>query len=141
MSRRQFYAPNSKQNVLKGRQAAICQRAIEAAALHGGLINGIHLAGILGVSPRGLRQTLFAIDELRMLFTLEIREGNQHEGQNWYRLNLKAAPKQAKPPKLICIKTPPPPRLTGSEIRRLSLAKPIDDDDNCAPVTKPIRVR
>jgi len=102
MARRGFYAPNSKPSKLDGWRKDMVMRAVGAVALHGGTMAGRHLGGILGLSPRGLRNILIRPGSP---FAVEIRMGERNRGEAWYKLDQSRLP---APP------APPPLRLTAN---------------------------
>ncbi len=116
MARRPFYAPNAETALLERWRSDGRIRAVGALTCHGGLMSGKHLAGVLGISPRGLRQFLVKDD----VITVEIHEGNKGSGETWYRLNMRALPPPTEAPPLR-IAAPKRP-MTGPRPR------------NCGPV-------
>ncbi len=117
-ARKAFYTPNGRDAVLDRWRSDGRIRAIGAITLSGGIISGIRLAAVIGVSPRGLRQLLRS----DTVFVPEIRGNDEGRGETWYRLNLEALPEVLPPPPLMATL-----RLTHSKRR------------NCDPVGKPLK--
>jgi hypothetical protein len=97
VTRKHFHAPNSRANVIANWRNEGRLRAIGSLTYYGGIISGKHLAAIIGVSPRGLRQMLRG----DKIFMPEIRESEDGRGETWYRLNVAALPTPQPPPRLI----------------------------------------
>lgn len=109
--RRVFYTPKSKENVDRQWQAEITQRAMGALTLSGGAMRGVHLAAVLGISPRGLRPALSEV-LAKGLILADIRDGAgpHSRGEAWYRMNYAALPPPPEVPRLR-IKAPESERV------------------------------
>lgn len=82
MSARAFYAPNGLDETLDRWRRDGRMRAIGAIAWRGGSISGKELAGILGVSPRALRNLLIRDGH----FLVEYRAHPGLKDEAWYRM-------------------------------------------------------
>lgn len=97
------YAPNALDAVQDRWRNDGRIKALGALTYHGGIMRAKHLASVLGLAPRGLRQFLLRDD----LIAIEMHEGPTGRGEPWYRLNLSALP---PPPEVPPLRLTPPSR-------------------------------
>lgn len=97
MKRKQFHTPKSRAATLQHWRSDEIMRAIGAVTLNGGAISGKALSAYLGVSPRGLRQMLVRKGSP---FAVEIRVGENHKDEAWYKLDPQALPAPKVLPRL-----------------------------------------
>ncbi len=86
-----FYAPNSKEEVLERWRKEGRMKAFGAITYRGGVISGKELAAVLGVSPRALRNLLIRDGH----FLVEYRAHAGSKDEAWYRIK----PESIEPPK------------------------------------------
>ena len=127
MSRRPFYSPNAEKALLERWRADGRIRAVGALTCAGGAMSGKHLAGVLGMSPRGLRQFLVK-DDLIVVEIREVQTDKGPRGETWYRLNMRALPPPPEAPPLR-IEAPPKRAIRGPR------------GGNCGPVAGPGQLR
>lgn len=91
----EFYAPNSKAEVLSRWRRDERLLALGAIAHRGGTISGKELAAVLGVSPRALRKLLV---ESGVYFMVEYRAYPGKKDEAWYRMRPESAEKPKELP-------------------------------------------
>ncbi len=92
-----FYDPNAKPKVIQRWKNDVQIRAMGAVIASGGTIQGARLAGILGVSPRALRELLVRDGTFLVDYRYRAKEckgSKDRVDEAWYRIN----PERLPPP-------------------------------------------